>query len=636
VHKILRREAVAFLEAARAPRVRTLRQWCEQELVLPDGPFRGQRFRLDTQPFSRLWLDLVDSGHFTRFATVGPTQSGKTLLCAVAPVLYHLFELRETVIFGVPTEEMARDKWGSDLLPAIEASRYRTLLPRTGGGSGGGKVTSITFRNGATLRFMSAGGSDKKRAGFTARVLVVTEVDGLDTAGGTSREADKLKQLEGRTRSYGNRKRIYLECTASIPEGRIWTEYTGGTQTVLMACCPGCGAWVAPEREHLTLWQQADELTAREAARWLCPACGVLWDERERRAMNLRLLPVHRGQQVSDDAVSGERPRTPTLGFRWNAFNNCLIETGDIAADEWKASKALDEENAAKEMEQFVWARPRAANAEPVAQIDALAIMRRQGAHLADVLPADTQHVTVGCDVGKYLLHWTAIAWSPRGVGSVAAYGRTEVPSRDLAETQAILVAIRQLQEQLWAELLREGQPHAPDAIFVDSGYMTETVYQACLDGPEAMWPCKGLGVGQQDQPRYSQPKTTGAIVREVGNRWHISRLSDGVKIIELDANFWKSRVHGGLECDATQPGALLLPQADEREHLAFAKHLTAEQQVEEFEAGKGSVIRWERKSRNNHWLDATALAVAAADFVGVAWTPPDPLVAEPACTDSI
>jgi len=51
--------------------------------------------------------------------------------------------------------------------------------------------------------------------------------------------------------------------------------------------------------------------------------------------------------------------------------------------------------------------------------------------------------------------------------------------------------------------------------------------------------------------------------------------------------------------------GALTLYAASPQEHLAFAKHLTAEVQAEEFVAGRGRVTKWERKQRNNHWLDA-------------------------------
>lgn len=35
----------------------------------------------------------------------------------------------------------------------------------------------------------------------------------------------KITQLEARTRAYGSRKRVYMECTVSTEEGRTWQEY---------------------------------------------------------------------------------------------------------------------------------------------------------------------------------------------------------------------------------------------------------------------------------------------------------------------------------------------------------------------------------------------------------------------------
>jgi phage terminase large subunit GpA-like protein len=242
---------------ARPRRLRSMRQFAEQELIVPAGPYRGRRFRCDRQPYTALWFEQVDSGMWNRCVATGPTQSGKSLTCFVIPLLYHLFEQQETVICGLPDMDMAADKWREDLLPAIESSRYRDLLPASGGGSRGGRVESLQFRNGATLKFMSGGGSDKSRAGFTSRVVVITETDGLDEIGGRSRESDKLTQLEARTRAYGQRKRIYMECTVSTETGRTWQEYTHGTRSRIVLPCPGCGKWVTPEREHLAGWQGA-------------------------------------------------------------------------------------------------------------------------------------------------------------------------------------------------------------------------------------------------------------------------------------------------------------------------------------------------------------------------------------------
>ena len=73
--------------------------------------------------------------------------------------------------------------------------------------------------------------------------------------------------------------------------------------------------------------------------------------------------------------------------------------------------------------------------------------------------------------------------------------------------------------------------------------------------------------------------------------------------------------------------GAMSLYQAGLNDHLALAKHLTAEQKVEEFVAGKGVVVKWERLRRQNHWFDALYNASATASFCGVRLVeqPPEP-----------
>ena len=192
-----------FLDRARPSLRRSMRRFAEEEIVIPDGPFEGRKFSCARQPYTGLWFDAVDSGLWPRCVATGPTQSGKTLASFVIPLLYHLFEIGETTICGLPDMDMAADKWREDILPAIERSRYRDLLPTRGGGSRGGRVESIQFLNGATLKFMSGGGGDKSRAGFTSRVVVITETDGMDEAGMRSRESDKITQLEARTRAYG-------------------------------------------------------------------------------------------------------------------------------------------------------------------------------------------------------------------------------------------------------------------------------------------------------------------------------------------------------------------------------------------------------------------------------------------------
>jgi hypothetical protein len=66
----------------------------------------------------------------------------------------------------------------------------------------------------------------------------------------------------------------------------------------------------------------------------------------------------------------------------------------------------------------------------------------------------------------------------------------------------------------------------------------------------------------------------------------------------------------------------MTLFQALPHDHLSLAKNLTAERKVEEFVAGRGVVVKWERLRRQNHWFDALYNACAAGHFCGVRLVP--------------
>lgn len=618
-------EALHLLAHARPRRLRSLREFAEAEIVVPDGPFKGRKFKTARQPFAGLWFDAIDSERWSRFAFTGPSQAGKTFCGYVIPTLWHLFEHRETVICGIPSLDMAADKWREDLLPAIEASRFRDQLPRNGAGSRGGKIDAIKFRNGATLKFMSGGGSDKKRAGFTSRVLVVTETDGMDESGGNSREADKVTQMEARVRAFGSRARIYLECTVSTDTGRTWREYTGGTESRIWCSCPHCGGWVSPEREDLHGHQDAEsEYEAREQAAFVCSSCGVLWSDEEREAMNHRAVLAHRGQSVTGDGeISGPAPQTNTLGFRFNGFNNLFLQPADLAVDEWKASRDPDEDNAEKKQRQFVWALPYEPSLQAEHDVEFEAVMHRTNNFTQRVVPPSAELVTAGVDVGKWLLHWYAIAWHAPS-GFTIDYGVIEVPSRDMPVEKSVLVALRQWREIAVTGFPREGGELVPvSESWIDSGYQTETVYQFCRESGDGFHPTKGHGASEWRGGYYQRPDKRQQGTRWIGDNYHAVWLKEHrVELVHVDADALKTWVHGRLSCPVTAPGALTLFRASPREHLSLAKHLTAEQQHREFEPGKGERIVWKRIRKNNHWFDAAALACGAGHYCGVRLIP--------------
>lgn len=626
-----RDELCKLLRAAKAPRLRTLREWAEEELIIPDGPYKGRRFRVSRQPYAGLWFDAVDSGRWSRICTTGPTQSGKTLMAFIIPVLYHLFEIGETVIVGVPDLMMSGDKWRQDLLPAILASRYRDLLPKSGAGSrGGGKIDSITFRNGATLRFMSGGGGDKARAGFTARVVVITETDGMDEAGETSREADPITQLEARTKAYPGTRRIYMECTVSIEDGRTWSEYQGGTTSKIYEKCPHCEAFVHLERQHFVGWQSAETVEeAREKGHWACESCGTAWSEDDRKAANESAILLHRGQDLEDDGtITGDIVETDTLGFRWTSTNNRFTTAAEVSAEEWRAARSPDADLAEVAILQFVWALPHKPGDIELRRLDPQAISRRVTNEPKGLVPDRLTTLTVGVDVGGWLHHWVAVGFDHDGSPHIVDYGKEDVPSADMTMEAAILASLRSFRDAFvtpgWPRM-GEGGSIKPAHVLVDAGYQgrekkVHPVYEFIKESGPPFHASKGFAAGQTMV--YSAPKAKNVAVAGIGDGYHFARIRNRrIKLVEVDVDSWKGEVHDRLAIPVGNPGALTLYNAQPVEHLSMARHLTSERLIEQFKPGQGAKLVWERLSRSNHWFDALALALVAGHMAGVRLT---------------
>ena len=593
----------------RPPVRRTFREFAESEIILPTGPRAGMPFRCDYMPWTADVLAAFDAGKYRRYFLSGPVQSGKTLLGFVLPLMYHLFEVVEPVIVGVPKIDLAQGIWEDRILPAIQRSRYADQVPSRGAGSRGGKFLSVRFRNGATLRFMGAGGGDAQRSSFTARVVVLTEIDKMDEPGAASREADPITQLEARAASYGARARVYGECTMSIPEGRIYREVVEwGTDSRVVMPCPACGERIAPEREGLSGWQDgADVMAARAGARFSCPKCGALWDEAERAT-------ALRGSRVEAPVEK----TTNTWGFRWNQVSSALVALADIAEQEWRAAKSENPEDE-RAVKQFVWALP-APREERVALagLSRDIVLSHVSKHPRGTMPEGCKWLTVGIDLGLWTCWYSAWSWREDAQGYCIDYNPLEVPQeRGQPDPARILTALRAFR----ADTLEAGWAggRKPDLVLVDSG--GESRFQAMAyawvsEGAKGgYYPSKGRGSGR-NQEGWHKPAASPRTLA-LGESWAIVAQADGTPLVELHSDAWKRAVHSGFASPAGAPGALMLYAGTPLDHLAFARHITAEREEEEFVPGRGVRVWWNQISKNNHYLDTTYMARAAADMLG-------------------
>lgn len=636
---------VRMVRGCLAPITRSMREFAEQEVRLPNGPFEGRLYNVERQPYAAAWFDLVDSGLWWRHFATGPTQTGKTLTCFVIPIMYHLFERRESVVCGVPSLDMVGDKWNEDIKPVIEASRYAPLLPATGKGSSGGSPVSVRFQNGTTLRFMTGGGNDKARSAFTAPVLCVTETNGFDVTSETSEEASKLEQLEGRTQAFARfgTRRHYYECTQLLDTSITNTEITQGTDTSLMIRCPHCSEYVLPEREHLVGWKDAQTIDDARDSAMVCPSNGCVWSEDDRELANQDMIPVHRGQEVQAGEVVGNLPRTDTLGFRWSATHNMFIEMAAVAAEEWRAERATSDENGERKMCQFYWAIPYTLEGAETDGITPELVAGRINERTRRVCPDDTDKVTVAVDVGKRFLHWAIMAHLSNGASLIVDYGVHIVSGyTQVGVEEAIKLALTELADDLEAPMTTD----SGDELMLDLGGVDVGTEwrEAIVDWCKARGP---LWVAVRGLPNY-KPYDTDKKKRRDRNRkggfeaWEGAegRYASGERfwVLNLNADYWKLRTHNGFMIENEESrrpfdengvqiaGSITIWGDNPRIHLdsdtgRFAKQVTyAQWQIKPASNGKPAVEGWvyRRGRKNDHYQDAVAYALALGGKLGI------------------
>ncbi len=233
---------------------------------------------------------------------------------------------------------------------------------------------------------------------------------------------------------------------------------------------------------------------------------------------------------------------------------------------------------------------------------------------------ATTELRTIGLDIGNRQSHWTDVAWEGNAIGSVVDYGVMETHLQSQADDKAVELAILASLE-IWADEV--AAKINPLLVLIDSGSgrgHTQAVYEFCRRRGAPFFPSKGWADSRFRIPQRGDGKEPFL------EAWAHNLTEERVWLYNVNTEWWKRWTQqrflttpydaGGNRED----GSLVLfnPGEDKKRHLSFAHHITAEEEQLVPVFGKESKRIWFVKNRNNHWLDATALACAAAGAVGV------------------
>lgn len=236
------------------------------------------------------------------------------------------------------------------------------------------------------------------------------------------------------------------------------------------------------------------------------------------------------------------------------------------------------------------------------------------------VVPAATRALTVFVDLGKYRLHWSAVASKADASAQVVAYGFWSVGGANQVGTEkAILVALRDLEDYLVGRPWRYagGEVRKIDLFGVDAGNWNTVAYQFAQQSDHPWRAMMGLNVWS---PKVKRSST----VRPGFEYWE-SKQGPGLWVINQNTSYWKRRAQDGFRAEPSEPGSVVLFGDDDRLHRdsdrdKFASHIVAEQWVEGEVTTTGKLRQpyMKQVSRANHYLDTVSGALCLAGVLGV------------------
>jgi hypothetical protein len=235
----------------------------------------------------------------------------------------------------------------------------------------------------------------------------------------------------------------------------------------------------------------------------------------------------------------------------------------------------------------------------------------------------------VGIDIGKYKSHWVKLSCTRDMVSWITDYGIVETHGLSKYSTgEAIeLAIIDSLKQFADSDVFADAQPLL---VLVDSGDFTESIYEATRQLGPPFFPSKGWS-----QDRYHPKKQSDDF--EPFLQAHAHRTIDSKRreiwLYNVNTEYWKKWGQERFLVDAFMddtriPGSVALfepPHGDNKFHLQFARHMVSESEQFVPVDGKLNKRVWVVNDKaNNHWLDAYALACAAAGCAGLRLVNPE------------
>jgi hypothetical protein len=257
-------------------------------------------------------------------------------------------------------------------------------------------------------------------------------------------------------------------------------------------------------------------------------------------------------------------------------------------------------------------------------------VVSRLSGHSRAEIPAAAEFTFIGMDIGKYKSHWVKIAVNRDAVLWITDYGTAETyglskHSQDKTVEAALLAMLEGFAES-------EACTESPPLLWLtDSGYFPQPVYDFSLASDLPCYASKGVDVEKFTQKKQSDEYRP--FLEAYAHQITDDKLRK-IWLYVINGEYWKN---WGQErfliepfIDETRiPGSVALfdpPHGDKKYHLQFGRHMVSEsRELVPVDKKHNKPVWIVHDKANNHFLDAYALACAAAGCAGIRILPTEP-----------
>lgn len=595
----------AFFRGLKPDPMLSVSGWADTRRILPtSSSAEPGRWRTSRTPYLREIMDeLSPQSPTEQVKVIKGTQLGFTEV-ANNLILCYMDTYPCPIQMIMPTERLAGKHSKTKLSPSISmipALNKKVKSAKSKDDAGGmfekefdGGMLSIGWSNAAA-----------SFASFSARVVILDDVDRFpDDVDG---EGNPVALGKNRADAFSNRK-IYVNSTPTVAGGSmIEREYMDSDQREYYMPCPHCDEMITFEwnedNNQFIFEYDPETYQLTSDVKYRCNHCDGMIEEHQKTTM------------MSEDNGARWIPSNPEhhhRGYKLSSFYSPVgwLSWVSIVRDYLHAKKALDDGDKLL-MKRFVNTRLAQTYKEKIETVDQNALMTLKNTLDEGKIPSKTAAVVMAVDVQKDHF-WFEIKALTYGNGThLVRYGRLET----WADVE---LAMRTPYQD------ESGGIHMIRICAVDSGYLTDEVYEFCAMNSDICIPIKG------SNHRISTPYVVTNVDKDINGR----PVATGLKLYKLDTEFYKDildakikRSIASIADGETAKNNLISFHINTNE--LYVKQYTSEYKHTETNPKTGvEKSEWRKvtEKADNHLWDCGTYITFLGELLGIRFLPSEPI----------